>query len=269
MRCAGQCGLCGGDDWRAPDGFVPFTIHGAAFEEAGATAVEEVGLRAGGRGGFSGGVQERGVDADRAAAALDSALRWAPILLPDCQAACVPHAVGARGRELWRNALRSAGTHCGAHFAVEQDGLRSAREHFARNHRGDGRGAGRRGRGDGAPFDACYKQPDEASRRLARNTQLLLKHEAWMGRVADAGGGSYFIERLPTFWRARAGRSCRRSRRAADYRKAQAEGMIARRWSRSMAAREKAVASRRRVLVGTNQFANPAERALGRLRARE
>jgi methylmalonyl-CoA mutase len=34
-----------------------------------------------------------------------------------------------------------------------------------------------------------------------------------------------------------------------------------------MAAREKAVALRRRVLVGTNQFANPAERALGRVEA--
>ena len=38
-----------------------------------------------------------------------------------------------------------------------------------------------------------------------------------------------------------------------------------RRWNGVLAAREKAVASRRRVLVGTNQFANPAERALGRI----
>ncbi len=50
-----------------------------------------------------------------------------------------------------------------------------------------------------APFDACYKQPDEASRRLARNTQLLLKHEAWLGRVADAGGGSYALETITDF----------------------------------------------------------------------
>ena len=56
------------------------------------------------------------------------------------------------------------------------------------------------------PFDACYKAPDEASRRLARNTQLLLKHEAWLGRVADAGGGSYVLERLPISWRVKAGR---------------------------------------------------------------
>ena len=49
------------------------------------------------------------------------------------------------------------------------------------------------------------------------------------------------------------------------FRKAQAEGMIAQELERSMAAREKAVAMRRRVLVGTNQYANPAERALDRV----
>lgn len=34
------------------------------------------------------------------------------------------------------------------------------------------------------------------ARRLARNTQLLLKHEAFLDRVADAGGGSYYLEML-------------------------------------------------------------------------
>ena len=41
------------------------------------------------------------------------------------------------------------------------------------------------------------------------------------------------------------------------YRKAQAEGTIAQALEGSMAAREKAVRSRRRVFVGTNQYANP------------
>jgi methylmalonyl-CoA mutase len=92
------------------------------------------------------------------------------------------------------------------------------------------------------PFDACYKAPDEASRRLARNTQLLLKHEAWLGRVADAGGGSYALETITDFM-AREG------------------------WKvmQDIEAREQAVALRRRVLVGTNQYANPAERALDRV----
>jgi methylmalonyl-CoA mutase len=36
----------------------------------------------------------------------------------------------------------------------------------------------------------------ESGRRLARNTQLLLKHEAFISRVADPGGGSYYLEAL-------------------------------------------------------------------------
>jgi methylmalonyl-CoA mutase len=49
------------------------------------------------------------------------------------------------------------------------------------------------------------------------------------------------------------------------FRTAQGEGMFAQALQRGLAAREQAVALRRRVLVGTNQYANPAERALDRV----
>ena len=114
-----------------------------------------------------------------------------------------------------------------------------------------------------APFDACYKAPDEASRRLARNTQLLLKHEAYLGHVADASGGSYFIEAVTDQF-ARAGwQTMQEIEARGGYRKAQKE--IARELERQLAAREKAVAYRRRALIGTNQFANAEERALERV----
>ena len=47
-----------------------------------------------------------------------------------------------------------------------------------------------------APFDECYRAPDEVSLRLARNTQLILKHEAYLARTIDPGGGSYYLEWL-------------------------------------------------------------------------
>ncbi len=50
-----------------------------------------------------------------------------------------------------------------------------------------------------APFDESYKAPDEASRRLARNTQIILKHEALLSRVADPGAGSYCLEVITDF----------------------------------------------------------------------
>ncbi len=45
------------------------------------------------------------------------------------------------------------------------------------------------------PFDAALRQPDAFSRRIARNTQLLLLEEAGVGRVADPAGGSWSVER--------------------------------------------------------------------------
>ena len=134
----------------APAGFVPFTIHGEAFEEAGATAAEEVGFTLAAGVDFLAAMEERGVSVDRAAAAIEfSFADGRELLFPDCQVARVPHGVGASGGELWRDWRSGARAHRCTHVAVEQDRLRSAREHFARDDRSDGRGAGRSGLGDG------------------------------------------------------------------------------------------------------------------------
>lgn len=46
------------------------------------------------------------------------------------------------------------------------------------------------------PFNTRLGTPDAFSRRLARNTQLVLQEEAQLGRVADAAGGSWYVESL-------------------------------------------------------------------------
>ena len=46
------------------------------------------------------------------------------------------------------------------------------------------------------PFNTRHGTPDAFSRRLARNTQLILQEEAHLGRVADAAGGSWYVESL-------------------------------------------------------------------------
>ena len=46
------------------------------------------------------------------------------------------------------------------------------------------------------PYDILFRQPDDFSERIARNQQLILKEEAWFGKVADPAGGSYYIEKL-------------------------------------------------------------------------
>jgi methylmalonyl-CoA mutase len=252
----------------APNGFVPFTIHGEEFKEAGATAVEEVGFTLAAGVDFVAAMQERGVEAERTAAALEfSYAMGSQIFFQIAKLRAF--------RMVWARVIESfGGTHSGARARIAArtsrwnktvydphvNILRATTEAMAAV----------LGGADSvtvAPFDACYKQPDEASRRLARNTQLLLKHEAWMGRVADAGGGSYFIEALTDFLAREGWKRMQEIETRGGYRKAQAEGLIAQTLGRSMAARGKAVALRRRVLVGTNQFANPAERALDRVEA--
>jgi methylmalonyl-CoA mutase len=47
-----------------------------------------------------------------------------------------------------------------------------------------------------APFDDALGLPSDRARRLARNTQVVLREEAHLGRVIDPAGGAHFIEAL-------------------------------------------------------------------------
>lgn len=249
----------------APMGLVPFTVHGEAFEEAGATAAEEVGFALAAGVDFLAAMQERGMDTDRTAAALEFCFAMGSSFFFQIAklrafrmvwARAVEEFGGARSGALARVAARTSRwnkTIYDPHLNI----LRATTEAMA----------AALGGADAvtvSPFDVCYGQPDDASRRLARNTQLVLKHEAWMGRVADAGGGSYYLETLTDLLAREGWKRMQEIERRGGYRRARAEGFIALALERSMATREKSLALRRRVLVGTNQFANPAERALGR-----
>ncbi len=45
-------------------------------------------------------------------------------------------------------------------------------------------------------FDECIRTPDDFSRRLARNIQIILAEECQLDRVIDPAGGSWYIETL-------------------------------------------------------------------------
>jgi methylmalonyl-CoA mutase len=246
--------------------FVPFTVHGETFEECGATAVEEVGFTLAAGIDFLASAAEHGVDVERAAAALEfsfaigstfffqiAKLRAFRMLWARAMECFGVRRIGAVARIAARTS-RWNKTIYDPHVNI----LRVTTESMSAV-------LGGTDSVTVAPFDACYKRPDEASRRLARNTQLILKHEACMGRVADAGGGSYYLETLTDLLANGSWKLMQEIEARGGYRKAQAEGTIALALESSMATREKAVAARRRLLVGTNHFANPADRALHRI----
>ncbi len=250
----------------APVELVPFTVHGAAFAEAGATTVEEAGFTLAAGVDFLAALAERGADMNRAAAALEFSFAVGSNYFFEI-------AKFRAFRMLWARAVESyGGTHRAARVRIAArtskwnmtvydphvNILRSTTEAMAAV-------LGGADTVTVAPFDACYKVSDEASRRLARNTQLLLKHEAWLGRVADAGGGSYALETITDFLAREGWKVMQEIEACGGFRKAQTDGMIAQALEESLTAREHAVALRKRVLVGTNQYANPAERALDRI----
>ena len=46
------------------------------------------------------------------------------------------------------------------------------------------------------PFTAALGEADDFARRAARNIQIVLQEESWLGRVLDPMGGSWYIENL-------------------------------------------------------------------------
>jgi len=248
----------------APAGFVPFTIHGELFEEAGATAVEEIGFALAAGIDFLAAMQEGGVDSARAATAIE--FRFA--VRSDY---FIEIAKLRAFRMVWARAIEAFGGSCQAARITARTSrwnktiydphvniLRATTEAMAAVLGGADSVAV-------APFDACYKQPDAVSGRLARNTQLLLKHEAWLGRVADAGGGSYYLEALTDFLADEAWKRMQGIEALGGYRETKAQGAIDQALAHSMVLRGQAVATGRRVLTGTNRYANPAEHALDRV----
>ena len=98
--------------------------------------------------------------------------------------------------------------------------------------------------------------------RLARNTQLILKHEAWLDRSVDAAGGSYYLETLTDSLARDAWKLFQQIEAAGGFLKYSESGALERDLAKSRADRESAAATRRMPIVGTNQYPNLQERML-------
>ncbi len=106
------------------------------------------------------------------------------------------------------------------------------------------------------PFDKVYATPDEFSERLARNQQLLLKEESYFDKVVDPAGGSYYIENLTASIAEQAWKIFLSVIEEGGFYAAAKAGTIQAAVNESNKARHKAVAQRREILLGTNQYPN-------------
>jgi methylmalonyl-CoA mutase len=248
---------------QTPHGFVPFTIDAARFEEDGANAVEAIGLALAAGAEVVVEMDARGVSADRVAAALGFRIAIGANFFFQIAKLRAFRMLWARVTESFGGSGDAAQTHITARtsrwnktvYDSHMNILRATTEAVSAV----------MGGADSivvASFDECYKAPDEPSKRLARNTQLLLRHEAMLGRVADPGAGAYYIEILTDSIAREAWKLLQEIEAGGGFSKLRASGWIAGRLARNLTAREKAVANRKRVFTGTNLYANPAEHVL-------
>jgi methylmalonyl-CoA mutase len=105
--------------------------------------------------------------------------------------------------------------------------------------------------------DALIVEPFDFPDRLAHNVQLLLKHEAHLDQAADPAAGSYYIEWLTDALAREAWKLFQQVEAKGGY--GQAQEFIDTSTAASRKAAETAVASRRRTLVGVNNYPDLTE----------
>jgi methylmalonyl-CoA mutase len=108
--------------------------------------------------------------------------------------------------------------------------------------------------------DKLYIEPFGFEPRLALGVQRVVKEEGHLDAVADPAGGSYYVEALTDAIAAAAWRLFQQVEAEGGYAKAVKSGAVAAALAQSRAAREKAVSSRRRAMVGVNNYPNVGEK---------
>jgi methylmalonyl-CoA mutase len=104
------------------------------------------------------------------------------------------------------------------------------------------------------PFDTAVGLPDDFSRRMARNTQLVAAEESNIGRVADAAGGSWYVESLTDQLATQAWAAFQEVEAAGGMVAALESGLIAERIAATVAERTKRLASRKQPITGVSMF---------------
>jgi len=106
------------------------------------------------------------------------------------------------------------------------------------------------------PFNVAYEQPNEFGERIARNQQSLLKEEAYFDKIVDPAAGSYYIETLTDQIASKAWALFLEVQDKGGYIAAFKAGFIQEKIKTVVSNLEKAIATRRINVLGTNQFPN-------------
>ncbi len=112
------------------------------------------------------------------------------------------------------------------------------------------------------PFDEIIREPNTFSRRIARNTHPILAEECDLTKVADPAGGSWAVERLTHEIAEQVWKGFQQLEGEGGMMSCLQSGRVQKQVAKTLADRRLAIAQRREVLVGTNNYPNVGEHAL-------
>jgi len=111
------------------------------------------------------------------------------------------------------------------------------------------------------PFNDIYEDPSVISERIARNQQIILKEESYFDKVIDPSAGSYYIEELTDALAEEAWKLFVNIEEKGGFIEAFKQGFIQGMLRETTQKRDMAIATRRENLLGLNQFPNFDEKA--------
>lgn len=109
------------------------------------------------------------------------------------------------------------------------------------------------------PYNAHFEQTDDFSRRIARNVSHILDHEAHLSAVENAADGSYYIEVLTDEISRKAWEFFQLIEKQGGFQKAIESKIIQGEVGRSRKVKDEALATRKLVLTGVNNYPDAAQ----------
>jgi methylmalonyl-CoA mutase len=240
--------------------FVPFLASGGAWNGAGGSATEELGFTLAAGVAYWRALVEAGMPAGEAARCIGFSLTSSSDIF-------IAIAAFRAMRLLWARALSAAGESPNADvllLARMSPRILSAYDPHVNLLRATaaafGAGAGGATGIEVLPFDSV-SGANELSLRLARNTSLVLQHEAWLPAVADPAAGSSYVEALTEGLSAAAWGLFREVEAEGGLAAALENGFVAGKLRRPLEAQARAIARRQEKITGVSVFPNLTEAA--------
>ena len=115
------------------------------------------------------------------------------------------------------------------------------------------------------PFDVAFKHDDDFSRRISRNVQIILKEESYFNKVVDPAAGSYYIENLTDSLAEHAWKQFQDVEAQGGIIPLILSGEVKKAIEESCNKRNMDIATRKYILLGTNQYPNINETMLDKV----